>query len=177
MYKYKNSYFSDNSTENGTYKCVQYFRDESDQSITWIDLINSSFLPFLIMFFISISLITFVHRSRSRSRANNSSSSTGSRRDIKFAITVVSLNIMFFLLTFPIALNDLPFMSFGDSIGDISLAFYYAYYSLGFYVQLLVNSDFRHEFLRMINIKVNDVSATEIGRTINKNISTVNNRI
>ena len=136
---------------------------------------NSALLPFLIMFFISISLITFVHRSRSRSRSNNSSSS--SRRDIKFAITVVSLNIMFLLLNFPIALNDLPFTLMGDYFYHISLTFYYAYYSLGFYIQLIVNSDFRHEFLRMINIKVNDASATEIGRTINKNVSTVNNRI
>ena len=161
------------SVSNGTNKCVQYFN--IDSSIYLIDLINSALLPFLIMFFMSISLITFVHRSRSRSRSNNSSSS--SKRDIKFAITVVSLNIMFFVLNLPICISNLPFLSLGSSFGDISAAFYYASYSLGFYVQFLVNSDFRHEFLRMVKIKVNDVSSTEMGRTSNYNLSTINNRI
>jgi hypothetical protein len=119
--------------------------------IYWIDLINSTLLPFSIMFFFSISLIVFVHRSRSRSRTNNSSST--SNRDNKFAITVVSLNIMFFLLNFPITLSHLPFIPSDIYLSDISHVFYYAYYSLGFYIQLIVNSDFRQEFLRMIELK------------------------
>lgn len=85
---------------------------------------------------------------------------------------------MFFVLNFPIAFNDFTFMDF-DYVGDVTFVLYYAYYSLGFYIQLLVNSDFRNEFLRMINLKVNVASTTEIGRTANNNLefSTVNNRI
>lgn len=86
---------------------------------------------------------------------------------------------MFFVLNFPIAFNDFTFMDLSNYFGDFTFVLYYAYYSLGFYIQLLVNSDFRNEFLRMVNLKVNAVSTTEIGRTTNNNLefSTVNNRI
>lgn len=86
---------------------------------------------------------------------------------------------MFFILNFPIAFNDFSFMDLDNYFNDLTFVLYYAYYSLGFYIQLLVNSDFRNEFLRMVNLKVNVASTTEIGRTTNNNLefSTVNNRI
>ena len=112
-----------------------------------IDLINASIIPFIAMFVLSIALIICVCRSRMNF-------STMTRRDNRFAVSAISINIMFFVLTFPLILYDV--ITYSSSIlVEFAYVMYYAYYGFNcFYIQLIVNRDFRDEFLRLMNLKV-----------------------
>ena len=135
-----NLFLSDNSTGTIETKCVQY----NTSILNWMDLINSTIFPFFAMFFLSIALIVCVYRSRSR---------ISSRRDNRFAVSAISLNIIFFALNFPLTLYD--FISYDN---DVFFYFvyllYYCYFGSSFYTQIIVNKDFRDEFLLLFNLKV-----------------------
>ena len=117
------------------------------QVLQWIDFFNSTILPFIAMFFLSFALIYFVQKSRSRVNSN-------SKRDNKFAIATVALNLIFFILNLPIVIYDLYMVSAGTNhmMDYISSILYFFYYSIGFYTQLVVNSEFRKEFYKMLNL-------------------------
>ena len=107
---------------------------------------NTSILPFIGMFILSIALIACVYRSRSKVNSSNTN------RDNRFAISAISLNIMFFVLTLPISLYNM-FTYEVSIISSFANLLYYSYYRLGFYMQIIVNRDFRNEFLFLINLK------------------------
>lgn len=110
-----------------------------------MDLMNTSVLPFIGMFILSIALIVCVYRSRSRINSN---------RDNRFAVSAISLNIMFFVLTCPIVIYY-TITTYEESIlNRYAYLLYYSYYGLGFYMQIIANRDFRNEFLSLINLKV-----------------------
>lgn len=111
-----------------------------------IDLINASIIPFIGMFVLSIALIICVCRSRMNF-------STMTSRDNRFAVSAISINIMFFVLTFPLVLYDLiTYNSY--LLDDFAYVLYYAHYGFNcFYMQLIVNRDFRDEFLRLVKLK------------------------
>ena len=111
-----------------------------------MDLLNSTLFPFIGMFILSIALIVCVYRSRSRMNSST-------RRDNRFAISAISLNIMFFVFNFPLALYYN--ITYNDTIiSNYYFLLYYCYFGLGFYMQILVNRDFRDEFLRLIHLMV-----------------------
>lgn len=114
--------------------------------LVWMDLANSTVVPFMCMFILSIALIVCVYRSRMRSNS-------GSKRDNRFAISTIFLNIMFFVFVFPITFYD--FSNFSNLMfNEIAFVWYFCYFALGFYLHLIVNRDFRNEFLRLFNLKV-----------------------
>lgn len=123
-----------------------------------MDLLNSTLLPFVIMIALSIALVYCVRLVRSRVK---------SKRDNRFIVSVISLNIIFLVLNLPIATIALT----GDDSIQNQLVLYffqylvYLYYAIGFYVQLVVNSDFKNEFLKLVNLKSTNPSAetTEVG--------------
>ena len=128
-----------------------------------LDIFNSTVLPFIGMIILSIALIVCVYRSRSR--MNSTSASSRTKRDNRLAISTISLNIMFLVFTLPLTFYDL--FSYNYSIPEkFVFSIYYCYYGLGFYIQIIVNRDFREEFLRLLNLKVisnnNDSRMTDI---------------
>ncbi len=88
---------------------------------------------------------------RSRRRVANAVSSTNNndmkrlKRDIKFAISSFSMNLLFIILNLPLSLMNL---SIGQSLTDVYLTVYLFYFSYGcnFYCMLATNSIFRNEF-------------------------------
>ena len=111
-----------------------------------MDFVNATIFPFVSMFILSIALIFCLYRSRLRANS-------GSRRDNRFAISAISLNIMFFVFNFPISIYG--FMKIKSLILDqIMFTWFFSYFALGFYVQLIVNRDFRIEFLGLFNLKI-----------------------
>ena len=98
------------------------------------------------MFVLSIGLIVCVYRSRSRINTNKN-------RDNRFAISALSLNIMFIVLKLPLVVYYI-ITNFDSILSRITYLLYYSYFGLGFYMQLIVNRDFRNEFLSLINLKV-----------------------
>lgn len=131
-----------------------------------MDFFNSTIIPFTLMVLLSAALIHTVRASRMRVHATNSSSSQ-SKRDNRFAISAVTLNLMFFLLNLPIVVYDLISTSVEVSeLLDYSVQFlYYTYYATSFYVQLIVNSEFKREFLKLINLREMTAAGTDLGTT------------
>lgn len=146
--------------------CVQFF---DSLALQWMDFFNSTIVPFIFMILLSIALIHTVRASRLRVHSNASSSSQ-SKRDNRFAISVISLNLIFFILNLPIVIYDLISVNTQTSeLFDFVVEFlYYSYYASNFYVQLFVNSEFKREFLKLLNLKQIGNYETEIG-TANAN--------
>lgn len=132
------------------YECQ--FMNETEQVLGWIDFFNSTIVPFVFMFLLSISLIYLVRSSRSRVRdASKRSSGRSRRNNNRFAISVITLNLLFLILNLPIVVED--FIR-DDSVVNQILnyiyeLFYFMYYAIGFYAHLAVNIEFRHEFVRI----------------------------
>ena len=117
-----------------------------------IDIFYSTIITFVLM---SIS-VSFSLRSIYKSRRNASLNSSMTKlKDIKFAITSIALNLIFVFLNSPISIfyilaffNSIDFddeiYKFMDTF--LNILFYSNYASL-FYINLIVNSLFRSEFI------------------------------
>lgn len=131
-------------------------RSESVQAaITWIDLLNFSILPFLIMLGSSFFSIRSLYNSR-KSLFVNHSMSQSRRRDSKdrhFAVSSLLLNLIFIVFNLPITVinivqiyirNDITALVF-----SIALHMFFIKFALPFFVYLLVNSNFKHELIKI----------------------------
>jgi hypothetical protein len=133
-----------------------------------MDLFNSTAIPFIGMLILSILLIYNVRLSRIRVHGTNVMTSVSTSRlkslksDNRLAISVISLNSLFFILNLPIVVYDIFTANVTpDYLTDYAVnILYYAYYSIGFYTQMVVNREFRLEFLRLLNLRV--IERTEV---------------
>ncbi len=155
-----------NTTNITTYRCYEY--KKTVQIMSWLDLFNYSIVPFSLMIvFTSITLRTiFGSRKRIFSIQNNqlhknNSNSSSRTKDIKFAITSVVLNIIFLVLNIPFCIFAIVFshvIKFIDSEIDyffyvFTLFFNYINFGTAFFINFVVNSIFRKEFLLLFRIK------------------------
>lgn len=111
------------------------------------------------MFIINIVLIYFLRRSRHQIHSLKESGIRRiqfSSRENRQTFNVICFNTLFFLLNLPIliiivfSVNSKP----SDLVSYTFKLLYYTYYTVGFYVQIIVNSEFRNEFLKMLNLRV-----------------------
>lgn len=127
--------------------------------IGWMDFFNSTAVPILLMIIFSWALILSIHKSRTRiHHANNKG--TSNVRDRKFAMTSLSLNLIFLILLGPVELFNIVTATAGFTLTSSTLNYnliayvisepYYFNYAIGFYVQLVANSVFRKEFLKLL---------------------------
>lgn len=125
-------------------------------TIQWIDFFNSTIVPFILMIVISIALILSVRASRARvGKLSRASSSTQSRRDARFAISAVTLNVIFLVLNLPIVIVDLIGINNSNRVFTcLAYVLYYLYYAIGFYVLVAVNRQFRREFSKLLNLRL-----------------------
>lgn len=129
--------------------------------LEWLNLFNSSIVPFILMFLLSIILVNYVRLSSSKSHgSDNNASSSRLKRDNRLTITVISLNLIFIVLNLPIFIYHIvavytepPFL-LQYSVHIL----YYSYYASSFYTQLVVNRDFRNEFFKTVRIMIRSVS-------------------
>jgi len=130
--------------------------------VNYFDILNSTILPFLIMFLCSLFLIRSVFKSRQKmtrfARETAASFSNHKhRRDIQFSTTLILSNFLFFILNFPIILKLIFNPLDSDSLlyhflGDL----YYISYTVNFFIYLITNSNFRREFLQMARLSSNN---------------------
>lgn len=117
-----------------------------------MDLANRVIIPCFMMTLSSSLLIYSVHKSRFEVFALHERGSQS--REIKFAITSISLNMFYVLLTLPLPVV----LVFGNYISDLILFInFYLFclsYALNFYILFLLNSLFRHEFYNLFGIKL-----------------------
>lgn len=116
----------------------------------WIDLVNSTIFPFVIMFISSVLLLFAIFRSRRRLSINGFTSATQKilKRDIKFAITLIALNSTFILFNLPINVHFL-IGSTSDIWYSITVNILYTSYAINFFIYFTFNSIFRKEFLNL----------------------------
>jgi len=115
------------------------------QTYGFIDLLNRVILPFGLMIIFSILIIHTIFTSRSRMTSNTRANRTF-RKDVRFSLISVTLNVSFIVSSLPISIIFLqpnyrlnPFLIFFVFI-------YYIAYSANFYLIFLANSLFRGGF-------------------------------
>ena len=116
-----------------------------------MDLINSTLVPFLIMFISSLILGTFIFKSRLKmlnlslehDRANL-------KRNIRFCFTILFLNFFFFVLNLPVALgNVLSILSTDPMLYQLFIYIFYFSYSVNFYILAVFNRIFKNELVAL----------------------------
>lgn len=132
------------------------------------DFVNTALLPFSVMFASSVATIYGVIASRRRLKKDTDFRKYSPQdcrvfaRDVRFGITIIVLNVIFFVTNAPsplsnaIAMNN--FNSESNSLQiliEISTFSYYSFYCLIFYLQLSVNSLVRRHFLALLGLRFN----------------------
>jgi hypothetical protein len=128
--------------ENRTVCGLDFFLQET---YGYIDLTNRVIISFALMIIFSILIIHTVFTSRSRMASNTHANRTF-RKDVKFSLTSVSLNVSYIVFSLPVSIILLlpnyrlnPFLIFFLFIYNIA-------YSANFYLIFLANSLFREGF-------------------------------
>lgn len=112
----------------------------------WLDIILTGFLPFTLMTIFSCIITKLLFDSKKRTNRK-------SFKDFKFAITTISLNVSFIVLTLPSEIFFLlaDYIHIDDDtyhfVFVLTDIFYFANFSIIFYLNICLNSMFRKEFL------------------------------
>jgi hypothetical protein len=113
----------------------------------YMDLPNATLLPFLVKIIASILTVVFIVKKRKQMHAKNSIWSQQRRRDRKFAITVIAMDVVFIVMTMPY--NILFLINFWKPVISILLLVFNwlnnSYYAINFYLQFAVNNLVRKE--------------------------------
>ena len=132
---------------------------EIDKIQTYFELANATIVPFLLMMITTIIMLIKLFRSRRRRsqqlNTNHQSSPSTKRKDVKFAIITISLNLIFLTFNLPLIVSSLLLNYLNDIehlILDLFLFLFQCNYSSLFYVNLIVNSLFRKQFFNLIKL-------------------------
>lgn len=138
-------------------KFVFEFCDAYRESILLLNFVNSTAMPFFLLIISSLATIFGVYRTHKRSNitiGNKKHLMLRARRDLKFAVTMISLNLVFVCLVAPV--NSSLFFSlfdvenaYGFFLTNILFRFYFL---MNFFIQLFVNNIVRKEFFKCIKI-------------------------
>jgi hypothetical protein len=142
------------SIPNNSSLCT-FTNHEIQTVVTNMDLVNFILTPFFLMMLFSSLLIGSIFKARSRIHLNNTTSeSKRLKQDIKFATSLLSMNLLFIILILPDEIN--LFFTFDRNryvaladLCDLSFA-------INFYLYLLTNSLFRNEFFSIFIKKVSN---------------------
>ena len=115
-----------------------------------MDLLNRVIIPSILMIMasalLSNSVIKFKNEFPEATNHLNENGHENGHKEIRLAVTSITLNIIYITLTLPLPVALL----FGNSISDIFLVLnFYLFcfsYSINFYILLAMNSLFRSEF-------------------------------
>ena len=119
--------------------------------LIYFELANTTIVPFFLM--ILSTILTLIKVFRSRKRQSNQHSSSIKNKDIKFAITSISLNLLFLTFNLPVTIFAF-FIDYSNEVEKfittiLTLLFQCNYFNL-FFVNFIVNNLFRQEFFNMM---------------------------
>ena len=128
----------------------------------WFNTFNTTIIPFSIMFIFT--LLTLINLFKSRKIASNCKTK---QKDIKFAITTISLNVIFLFLNLPYSTYSIINFYISDSIDKelekliYSIVYVPYYFNLItiFFINVTVNKMFQDEFKRVF-FKINKKEIT-----------------
>lgn len=162
---YKLFYYHYSST-NALISSYSVCGTNSKIEIKYAHFFNSTAVPFLLATISS--LLTFVGVLRVRKRVSASSSSPSASRtttlvrDMRFGVTIIFMNMSFFVLNCPFRLGDIteinPFrletqIFWYVVFSNVICIMYELYFASCFYVQLAVNSLVRRELIKTLSRK------------------------
>ena len=149
-----------NNTSELVYKCVNL---EEERIVDWMDLVNSTLLPFLGLAISTTITLNKLFKSRSKTvieiKNTNIQNTKLKKRDIKFAVISVVLNILFFVFNLPVCVYYLVLTYAEMSVVDANLFFYvtaiwyYLNFGVVFYVNLSANPVFKNELLVFLHLR------------------------
>lgn len=148
---------SSNQTIQAT-RCVTYY---NERTIFWMDIFNSTLVPFTLMFILTLSAMCRVRNSRKRvdSSRTHASSFIQRKRDKKFWKFSMALNLEFLLLNLPVVTYYLlsSYVQIEQELNVVLIylfsTIFYSFYAVDFYVQFVACEIFRHHFLLMFKLK------------------------
>jgi hypothetical protein len=137
------------SQEDGSALFKDDVKCDFDSSVRWIidliDLINFAIVPFALMLIFSLLMIVTIFKSRLRIlRLTNLHDKNRLKKDIKFAVTSIILNLFFIILNLPLCIQNFVEIE-NFYIEDINLCFYLSNFCINFYVLVASNSIIRSE--------------------------------
>lgn len=123
--------------------------------ISLLDLANSTLLPFFLMFVNSVLIIYSIFKSRKRmvSKGPANKANKSLKKDIRFAITTIFLNVIFFILNLPICAIGFLSIEFSFLFIQTTVYIYYCNFAVNFYIFFFFNSIFRDECLIMFGLR------------------------
>jgi len=134
--------FITNYNTNENFECVS---KSFKGPLLWT--VYGKIIPYSLMITFTILLISSIFKSRNRVITNYTNIQNETfKRDVKFAFTSLSINVIFILLNLPASIIFL----FAKSYPILYLMFLYLYlfsFSINFYLLFIFNSLFRDEFL------------------------------
>ena len=143
---------------NGTNETISYHCHYGTLIVDVMDFLDSSFLPFFLMFISTSLTLRTIFKSRSKSQSNQQDEQSKIKtKDIKFAINSILLNLFFLVFNFPLTLyffsqNFVKFdIELKNLIHSISELLYYVNYANIFFISYFFNSIFYKEFFDLIN--------------------------
>lgn len=146
-------------TNNTTNESLVYDCLPGTITVDLIDLLDSSLLPSVLMFISTSLTLRTIFKSRSKSQNSNhqNEKSKIKSKDIKFAISSISLNVLFFVLNIPLSFHLLTvnFLIIDDYLRKLIYSvcdlLYYINYASVFFLSYFFNIIFKKEFLDFMN--------------------------
>jgi hypothetical protein len=115
----------------------------------WLDLVNATIVPFLLMLSSSMLIIHAIYSARKKIHIHKNERKL--KRDAQYSTLLVALNVIFLAFNLPFHLYGM--IGSDESILKIVDFFYSIQFTTNIFVYLLLNSKFRREFLNFIKRK------------------------
>ena len=127
-----------------------FINTNAELIVSYVNLLISTILPFIIMITSSILIISFIMESRNRL---NQIVRNRMKKDVHFAITSIIINFVFLACYLPITIYDLfPHFELGFVYYNLNNLMYINC-AIQIFLQLSVNVFFRKEFLKIFSYK------------------------
>lgn len=140
-------------TSNDTQVVYCTFKDDTSLLVnSYLDLANRVVLQTILMLGITFALSYMIYKSRKKVYLTGAAQSKKYRKDMKFTITFIFLNLIYIALNLPVSITI--FYNFQSNTGYVFTYFiFYFSYGCNFYIILAFNSLIRSEFFIMIGLK------------------------
>ena len=153
------SILNSSSSSSSKIYCDQY-PAEAALVFSWLDLVNSSLLPFILMLLMNLSIVFSIYKTRQKiCNTYDAKHFKNMRRSNRVSVMIISMSIAFFVFNFPVCLSYLlyyvSFIEFCiDGLGNMVIQIiFYLQYIFNIFVYFILYADFRYELLIMLKLK------------------------
>lgn len=148
------SQVSNTTNETQTVEFCTFIDKFSLDLFSYMDLINRAVVPFVLMILSTILLTHSIFKSRHRISGTgvNESDRKRFRKDLKFTITSIFLNLVYIFLQMPVSITIFFPNYWISPVYVFSLFLFYASYAVNFYTIITFNSIVRNEFLVLFGL-------------------------